>query len=366
MVRYAWLLVLLLGCGADPVAGSDAQRYLDDQGFRRAALVAELVNPENGYSQLRLAHYAKPGGWDGLPVYNPPAVPLGTADTSRPLALDASPDDPEALRALGEQAFFRYPVQIWNPAGVGGLWSDAVYGSGGLVRVDTSTGVVFAATCSTCHASEQGGALVPGLANATIELGFGPGRVDVTTTDGSEPVKIPDLRPVRDVGYLQTDATVRQLDLTSLAIRIETLIITSHGQAVRPPRIVALALATYLWSLAPASAVPPSSASAQHGQAIFDATCAGCHAPPVFTGDPVPLAEVGTDPTVGLSRDRGTGTYRVPSLRGVGDRALLLHDASVHSLDELLDPARTSPGHRFGTDLSAADRADLVAYLSTL
>ena len=94
--------------------------------------------------------------------------------------------------------------------------------------------------------------------------------------------------------------------------------------------------------------------------------CAGCHAPPAFTGEPVALARVGTDPAVGLSRDRGTGMYRVPSLRGVRDRALLLHDGSAHSLPELLDPARESAGHRFGTTLSAADRSDLVAYLTTL
>ena len=375
MLRPA-CIALVLGLAAlgpaactAPGGGTDAERYLGDRDFRRAALVAELVNPANGYSRLRLAHYATEdaGSWDGLPEWNPPVAPLGIDEPPRALALDASPDDPDALRALGEQAFFRYPVQLWSLVPTPrGLWDDPVHGSGGLVVV-AITGQPTGATCATCHATPGAGALVPGLANATLDLGWGPGRVDVTTLAGTEPVKIPDLRPVRDVGYLQADATVRQLDLVSLAIRIETLIITSHQQTVRPPRLVSLALAEYLWSLAPGVAAPaPATAQAQHGATVFTATCAGCHAPPDFTGEPVPLAAVGTDPTVGLSADRGTGNYRVPSLLGVADRALLLHDASVHSLADLLDPARTTPGHRFGTDLSATDRADLVAYLSTL
>ncbi len=49
--------------------------------------------------------------------------------------------------------------------------------------------------------------------------------------------------------HLQVDATVSQRDLVSLAIRLETLIIVSNGEALRPPREVALALATYVWSL---------------------------------------------------------------------------------------------------------------------
>jgi hypothetical protein len=55
------------------------------------------------------------------------------------------------------------------------------------------------------------------------------------------------------------------------------------------------------------------------------------------------LAAIGTDPTFGSSRDRGTGACRVPSLRGVGSRGPLLHDASVPSAAALLDPARLSP-----------------------
>ncbi|HEX8954035.1 MAG TPA: hypothetical protein VF945_19405, partial [Polyangia bacterium] len=90
------------------------------------------------------------------------------------------------------------------------------------------------------------------------------------------------------------------------------------------------------------------------------------HAPPSFAGGLVPLAVVGTDPAVALSSDRGTGAYRVPSLRGVSTRGRLLHDGSVADLGALFDPGRTVAGHRFGLELPAADRDALVAYLATL
>jgi hypothetical protein len=186
-----------------------------------------------------------------------------------------------------------------------------------------------------------------------------------------------DLRPLGFLSHLQYDATVRQESLVALAIRVETLIVTAHWQAIRPPRIVALAIATYLWDLAEAMPLPPSVANT--GATVFAARCAGCHAGTGFTGPPRPLAAIGTDPKLGQSPDRGTGFYRVPSLRGVSARPTLLHDGSVRDLAALLDPARLVadyrggargagpiPGHAFGLDLSAADRVALLAYLQAL
>src|SRR5262249_20674142 len=102
-------------------------------------------------------------------------------------------------------------------------------------------------------------------------------------------------------------------------------------------------------------------------------------APPELTGPPVPLAVIGTDPTLGLSADRGTGSYRVPSLRGAATRGPLLHDGTIPSIAALLDPTRLSdgfthrlhgaapvPGHAFGLELDDADRRALIRYLSAL
>ena len=422
-------------CATDGAAPVDAgpsieSLYLTSASARRAALVASLVNPENGYSQLRLAHYDTGDGldWSRLPESNPRIDVIAASELDAPggvavggavtatahsivISASALAADPAALVALGEDAFFHYPVEpslTVETATVSceaferyGFWTDDTRGAGGLVRQATPDGSsVLAFTCSTCHAASRAGALVVGVGNDGLDLGrlaidasvdadptiaarflaWGPGRVDVSTTQGTEPVRIGDTRPVEWLGFIHADGTVALHDVVSLAIRLETLIITSHGLLDRPPRAVALGLAAYLETLgASLSTRPPSSPAEVRGETLFDATCSSCHVPPSFTGAPVALAVVGTDPTIGLSLDRGTGSYRVPSLRGVSTRGALLHDASLPDLDALFDPARVTAGyqggrrgpgpvvgHVFGLDLGASDRADLVAYLQTL
>jgi cytochrome c5 len=430
----AALLIGSLGTAcssSQPATATDPLRYLDDASYRRANLVASLVNPGNSYSTLRLAHYATgdANDWDLLPEWNPPAEPIaateletdGGASTTRlsdaaaPLALPDSVqslDDP-ALLALGAAAFARYPAQLApyfsvalaSPAAAShyGLWVDESRGVGGLVRARMADGsVAIALTCSTCHAAPGADlAIAPGLPNHQLNVGaalldtpgssvepltasavaaWGPGRLDVTTAAGTEPARIPDLRPAQWLTYLQQDATLRVIDRATLAIRIETLIITSNEELVRPARIVALALASYVASLA--QRLPSSEAAASaspRGAAVFGAQCAGCHVPPALTGAPVPIPVVGTDPTLGLSSVRGTGTYRVPSLHGVGSRGPLLHDGTVPSVDAMFDPARTTSsfegklhgsgavrGHTYGLDLPGDDRSALVDYVKAL
>jgi hypothetical protein len=93
---------------------------------------------------------------------------------------------------------------------------------------------------------------------------------------------------------------------------------------------------------------------------------------------------VGTDPGLALSTRRGTGYYKVPSLRGVWYRGPFEHNGSVATLEDWFDPARLRDdyvptgfkgygvktravkGHRFGLDLSPEDRRALIAFLKTL
>ncbi len=393
---------LALGCRRPaPRIGADSS-YLHDREFRRAELLASLVNPDNDYSRERIEKYAVDGGWDSLPEWNPPVQVLGAPADHPPATLSWSGGidrDPAALCALGERAFYSYPTQLTrftervlargaNPTDYG-FWRDPDAGIGGLVTVTLPSGrTALAFTCATCHAAVRDGRLVTGLGNELLDLGrvatddarpdplsakakavaaWGPGRLDVSTTNGTEPVRFPDLRAARFQPHLQADATVSQSDLVSLAIRLETLIITSSEEVVRPPRVVTLALAAYVWSLG--GNLPPVDAS-QHaaGAAVFAHACAGCHRPPDYSGPPVALDVVGTDPTVGRSRDRGTGTYEVPSLRGVALRRRLLHDGAFVSLDALLDPARTSDrlGHHFGLQLPGDDRRALLEFVKGL
>ncbi len=372
----------------DPVALG--RRYVEDASFRRSVLEASLVNPANEYSRLRLERYRE-DQWGALPEWNPPVAlirPDGSqAEHFEPLNVDAVPWEHDALIALGREAFFRYPVQMQEALRIGlahpdpyGLWRSAD-SLGAVVREQVTAGPPrLAVTCATCHAMPGAdGRIVAGRPNARLDLGgmlaaefpstaarpvWGPGRVDLSDDGVDNPVAISDLRPVRSERYLHHDATVRN-GLIELAIRIETLIITSNRWSVRPPRKVAFALALYLWEMHP-TAVGSADARSARGEKAFSDRCERCHSAPDFAGDRMSIASIGTDPAAGLSEDRTTGTYRIPSLRGVGDRAPLLASGQVPDLETLFDPARKAKGHRYGLDLPEDQRRDLIAYLRTL
>ena len=88
---------------------------------------------------------------------------------------------------------------------------------------------------------------------------------------------------------------------------------------------------------------------------------------------------IGTDPTLTMQTRRGTGYYKVPSLRGVWYRGPFEHNGSVATLEDwLIQPACatiTSPrvegygvktravkGHEFGFQLNSADKQALIAF----
>ena len=392
------LLLAAVGCGGEEEGPSEeaalleqGRRYIEEDDYARAALERSLVNPDNGYSQLRLTSYT-PTRWGALPLWNPPVVPARFGEEPRegessPLRWSEGPWTREALIALGREAFLRYPTQLASYVEEGlespeaaarfGLWESAGEGVGGVVWARLPDGSWGASlSCASCHAAVRDGALVLGVNNDRLRLGdmigqasglssgpasgWGAGRVDVTPDGAENPVAIPDLRPLRFQTHLHRTGSVRN-DPVALAVRLETLIITSHGEAVRPPRVVTWAMALFLWSLGEEAPAPEG-----EGAAVFAEACAGCHRPPGYSGPPVRLDVVGTDPAVGLSATRGTGGYRAPSLRGVGERRLLTASGAVADLEELLDPRREARGHRFGWALSEAERAALLAFCRAL
>lgn len=354
----------------EPVAADEelalGRRYVDDAQFRRDVLEASLVNPDNGYSQLRLERYTE-DKWGALPVWKPDLAP--TPQWTRP-----------ALIAAGRAAFFEYPIQIAAALRLtfDDPDADAKYGTGTVIWTEIPDGDETAFACATCHARPGAdGELRAGVTNARFDYGamlddfyvrhtptgdWGPGRADVTPDSVENPAAITDLRPLRLQHRLHKTASVEN-GLIELAVRTETLILTNLGQAVRPPREIAFALALFLRSLADDLPVP---ISAGPGRDLFDRHCARCHAGQAMAGPAIPFEEVGTDPVVGQSPDRTTGRYRVPSLRGVGDRRPLLANGAVPDLKTLLDPDRSAPGHRFGLDLSDPDRVALLDFLAAL
>jgi hypothetical protein len=178
---------------------------------------------------------------------------------------------------------------------------------------------------------------------------------------------------------------------------------TFAGSANRYSDTQLYALARFIYSLTPPPNPNPFDDRAKRGQAVFTASgCARCHTPPLYTANAlVPAdgftppadhrkkydiidARVGTDPTLTLQTRRGTGYYKIPSLKGVWYRGPLEHNGSVATLEDWFNPARLKDdyvptgwvgvgvktravkGHPFGLSLSADDRAALIAFLKTL
>jgi mono/diheme cytochrome c family protein len=189
-------------------------------------------------------------------------------------------------------------------------------------------------------------------------------------------------------------------------------------------------LQDYLSSLPPPRyPFPVDSVRAAAGKVVFDAQCARCHASE-RTGMRIPLDEVGTDrarldtwnkgaaikanqvvtamgiPRKGLVEEDLNG-YKIPFLDGIWLRAPYLHNGSVPTLRDLLEPTAARPkifwngydvydpqrvgfitdgdearrvgthfdtaakgggnqGHEFGSTLPAGDKEALLEYLKTL
>ena len=231
------------------------------------------------------------------------------------------------------------------------------------------------------------------------------------------PAKVPDLIGLKDRKYLDATATHQHRGIGDL-MRYAALV--SYAEAIdfgpyhvlppdaqrlgaRVPDEVLYALALYIYSLKPPQNPNPVDEKAKAGQKVFAREgCSGCHTPPLYTSNKITLAEgfqppedkpasldllpisVGTDPGLALKTRKGTGYYKVPSLKGAWYRGHYLHDGAAASLEEMFDPDRLfathvpggfSPpgagtrairGHEFGLKLTALEREQLIAFLRTL
>jgi hypothetical protein len=163
------------------------------------------------------------------------------------------------------------------------------------------------------------------------------------------------------------------------------------------------ALALYIYSLKPPANPNTFDALAEKGRQAFNTQdCARCHTPPLYSSNNLTPADgfevpqdhheryaieeesLGTDAGLALSTRRGTGYYKIPSLRHVWLRGPLGHDGSCATLEDWFDPKRLEadyvptgfvgqdiktravPGHEYGLDLDEQDRRALVAFLRTL
>jgi hypothetical protein len=231
------------------------------------------------------------------------------------------------------------------------------------------------------------------------------------------PAKVPDLIGIKDRKYIDHTAThqhrgigdlMRYAALVSFADSADfgeyhMLAADTRRFAARLPDEALYALSLYIYSLKPPSNPNPSNEKTVAGEAIFRREgCVSCHTPPLYTNNKLTLAagfsppkenpasldavsvSVGTDPGLALRTRKGTGYYKVPSLKGLWYRGHYLHDGAVGSLEEMFDPDRLKdshvrggwiepglktkaiPGHEFGLRLDLSEREQLIAFLKTL
>jgi len=250
-----------------------------------------------------------------------------------------------------------------------------------------------------------------------------PGVIARQGTSPLYPAQVPDLIGVRERKYLDHTGLVRHRSVNDLmrysALNQGADDLASYGgfiPAARDFRTLPdpavrgrysdeqlYALALYLYSLQPPANPNKFTGQALLGKTVFeDQGCVGCHTPPLYTNNQLIPVEgftvpeghsqrydimeipIGTDPRLALNTRRGTGYYKVPSLKGVWYRGPFEHNGSVAILEDWFDPNRLNEdyvpsgfrgariktravrGHPFGLDLSTKNKQALIAFLKTL
>jgi len=249
-----------------------------------------------------------------------------------------------------------------------------------------------------------------------------PGVLARHGTSIFSPVQVPDLIGIKDRRYLDRTGLVRHRAIGDLmryaALNQDADLLARHGD-FRPievlgkmpePEMVGrysdeqlYALALYLYSLKPPPNPNRRTVLAVRGEKVFQREgCAVCHTPPLYTNNKLTPADgftppadhfkkydilpisIGADPNLALKTRRGTGYYKVPSLKGVWYRSPVEHNGSVMTLEDWFDPkrlrddymptgwkgygvkTRAVKGHEFGLKISADDKKALIAFLKTL
>jgi hypothetical protein len=235
------------------------------------------------------------------------------------------------------------------------------------------------------------------------------------------PPAVPDLHGVRERRYLDKSGLNRHRDMFDLmryAAMAEGLeffssfdgFIPSGGEKfdrLPPPEKLTrfseeqlFALSMWLYSLEPPqNPNPPARRLVANGKSVFEReACGTCHTPPLYTNNKLTPAAgfnipdehkvrydiqpvvVGTDPRLTMETRRGTGYYKVPSLRGLWYRGPFEHNGSVATLEDWFDPARLRDhyvptgfkgygvttravrGHEFGLNLLRDEKEALIAF----
>ena len=265
---------------------------------------------------------------------------------------------------------------------------------------------------------------------AAYQKAIPPGVMIRHGTNFNQPASIPDLIGIKDRKYMDAtglmihrseidimryaafnqnaDMLTRYGDFIPSGNGFKDLPETGEGTFIGTDRrysdIQLYALAKYLYSLEPPK--NPEMADAQivaEGELIFKREgCVTCHTPPLYTNNMLTPVDgfippqshlekydvfdisVETDPSLALYTRRGTGYYKIPSLKGLWYRGPFGHSGHVATLEDWFDSNRLNEnyvptgfkppqletmavqGHEFGLDLSEDEKMALITFLKTL
>ena len=314
--------------------------------------------------------------------------------------------DVDALPPAVQQALASGQVNLNDPATTVTLLKlGAVVGVRGVVD-NSNTLTQVGITCALCHSTVDNsfapgiGHRLDGWPNRDLDVGaivalspavsdavravlrsWGPGMYDARFNfDGiNDPAVIPPAFGLRHVA-LETYTGDGPVSYWNAYVAITQM--HGHGffsdarigvSVSNPPDLVGPALdalRAYQFSLEAPAPVAVDRAAAQRGKHVFmhAAGCATCHYGVALTdvnsGVLHTPAEVGQDPL--HAQRSATKLYRTTPLRGLWHPPQLqgpyFHDGSAATLEEVVDHYVTTRG----LVLSAAQRADLVAFLKTL
>jgi hypothetical protein len=407
-------LALLATTGAG-VSTRTVQAAADERPAVAGASDSFLILARIGRAIFRFDTFGDEQLWTGvLRMHEPIATLPPQTALAVGLKVDVDALPPAIVAALKANA-----VDLADPAvTLTLLKANAVVGVRGTVTPDgtlRSVGI----TCALCHSTVDD-SLAPGIghrldgwANTTLDVGailglspaldaatkaefatWGPGMYDprhhyfdgtriVPLNSPTIPVVIPPIYGLRHVGF-ETVSGDGPISYWNSYVGVGQM--GGHGTFVDPrldirivqrPDLVTPKLFPLLeYQLGLETPRPPAGtfdpAAASRGRAVFSgaAGCSRCHQGSTFTDvlsgpprrwpvlhDP---AEVGTE--AGYAARTATKRYRTTPLRALFQHAPYFHDGSAADLAAVVEHYDA----HFGLNLSAAQKADLVAYLKSL
>ncbi len=250
-----------------------------------------------------------------------------------------------------------------------------------------------------------------------------PGVIHRHGTAIGYPVSVPDLFNLKERKYFDRTGLMRHRDIGDLmryaSLNQEADFFNDYGGFLPLERPVhpetgdsmtrfsdtqLYALAKFIYSIKPPKNPGPASpALIEKGKEIFtDEGCVDCHIPPLYSSNKLTPAKgftvpkehfekydiydesLETDPGLALYTRRGTGYYKVPSLRGAWNRTAFLHSGYFATLEDMFDKRRLKTdyvptgykpasvktmavtGHKYGLELNETDREALIAFIKSL